>query len=474
MASKIKLLFFSLCIVNSISSCIYKSTLFSNEGYEYNHVYVTKKMGIELSSHICPVWQAPLEYIQEDIDFYFQDFEFPEDIFSNDYSECLNMYEAILSQGYYERVYSKADLQKIRQHKTMGGFKSNKQDDEQKKEIRFGLPPGSLFRIKYLYYHCENGSEIYAEVLNGPLAGCDVCVNDFGRLFFSKYSKIDFSNGLTDPIWQNNFLKSDLEITLDKDAIEDLGVLTDAELKEKGLWIEPFTEEARALLKPLPEGIDLGQLQKDAENNDIAAQIQLSKLYYEGAGVRKSRNEAIGWLQKAADQGSRDAEYRLALVLADPRRGANFRKAEEIFRKYAEHGYKDAQFCLGLLLERGYEREAAVWPKWKRDKDRMGKWRESVDWYRKAAEQGDARAMRALGMAYYEGERVEQDYGKAAEWSKKAAELGDFAAQRNLGYLYLKGKGVKKDKAEARKWLEKAAAQGDSYAQELLAESFPN
>ena len=330
--------------------------------------------------------------------------------------------------------------------------------------------PGVLFRIKRFYVHQENGIWVYAEIINGPSPGREICVNDFGR-YFPFDAPFGYPDGRTQPFWQDVLSHVYL---LDPDAVEDLGELTDAELKEKGLWIEPFTEEAKALLKPLPEGIDLEQLQKDAENNDIAAQIQLGNLYYEGAGVRKSRNEAIGWLQKAADQGSRDAEYRLALVLADPRRGANFRKAEEIFRKYAEHGYKDAQFCLGLLLERGYEREAAVWPKWKRDKDRMGKWRESVDWYRKAAEQGDARAMRALGMAYYEGERVEQDYGKAAEWFRKAAALGDFAAQRNIGYLYLKGKGVKKDKAEARKWLEKAAAQGDSYAQELLAESFPN
>ena len=112
--------------------------------------------------------------------------------------------------------------------------------------------------------------------------------------------------------------------------------------------------------------------------------------------------------------------------------------------------------------------------------ERVGKWNESVEWYRKAADQGDARAMRALGMAYSEAtetpwfwptiRRVDRDMAQAADWFKKAAELGDFAAQRNLGYLYLKGKGVKKDKAEARKWLEKAAAQGDVYAAELLNE----
>ena len=338
------------------------------------------------------------------------------------------------------------------------------------------VSPGVLFRIKRFYVHQENGIWVYAEIINGPSPGREICVNDFGR-YFPFDAPFGYPDGRTQPFWQDVLSHVYL---LDPDAVEDLGELTDAELKEKGLWIEPFTEEAKALLKPLPEGIDLEQLQKDAENNDIAAQIQLGNLYYEGAGVRKSRNEAIGWLQKAADQGSRDAEFRLALVLVDAWRGADFRKAEEIFRKYAEQGDADAQFCLGLLLERGYVWFAAVLPKWRRDMERVGKWNESVEWYRKAADQGDARAMRALGMAYSEATetpwffptiaRVEQDCEQAAEWFSKAAELGDFAAQRNLGYLYLKGKGVKKDKAEARKWLEKAAAQSDPYATDLLKE----
>jgi hypothetical protein len=153
------------------------------------------------------------------------------------------------------------------------------------------------------------------------------------------------------------------------------------------------------------------------------------------------------------------------------------KKAEKIFRKYAEQGDADVQFCLGLLLECGYGNVKFSLPV---DKEKLEKWKESVEWYRKAADQGDARAMRALGMAYSEQaetpwywptiRRVDRDCEQAAEWFRKAAELGDFAAQRNLGYLYLKGKGVKKDKAEARKWLEKAAAQGDTYAIDLLKE----
>ena len=338
------------------------------------------------------------------------------------------------------------------------------------------VSPGVLFRINRFYVHLENGIWVYAEIINGPSPGMEICVNDFGR-YPGYEAPFQYPAGRTYPCWKEINWH---DFFLDPEAVEDLGELTDAELKEKGLWIEPFTDEARALLKPLPEGVDLEQLKKAAENNDIAAQIQLGNLYYEGAGVRKSRNEAIGWLQKAVDQGislSNYAEYHLALILADDRYGESFRTAEKIFRKYAEHGDREAQFCLGLLLERGYEDEKYSSPK---DPERMTKWKESLLWYRKAADQGDARAMRALGMAYSEPsawwvgfmteKRVDEDFEMAAEWFRKAAELGDFAAQRNLGYLYFKGKGVKKDKTEARNWLEKAAAQGDPYATDLLKE----
>ena len=334
--------------------------------------------------------------------------------------------------------------------------------------------PGVLFRIKRFYVHQENGIWVYAEIINGPSPGREICVNDFGR-YFPFDAPFGYPDGRTQPFWQDVLSHVYL---LDPDAVEDLGELTDAELKEKGLWIEPFTEEAKALLKQLPAGVDLEQLKKAAEEGDVDAQIQLGRIYCEGAEVdRKDRSKAESWFRKAAEQGSRDAEFDLAVMLADDRYGESFRTAETIFRKYAEQGDADAQFCLGLLLEQGYE---DVKYGIHNDPSRVMKWQQSVHWYQLAAEQGDVRAMRALGMAYSEPsdwrvgfmteKRVEKDFEKAAEWFRKAAEVGDFAAQRNLGYLYLKGKGVKKDKAEARKWLEKAVAQGDSYATELLKE----
>jgi TPR repeat protein len=46
----------------------------------------------------------------------------------------------------------------------------------------------------------------------------------------------------------------------------------------------------------------------------------------------------------------------------------------------------------------------------------------AASWYRKAAEQGDARAQFNLGIMYAEGEGVPQDYAVAASWFRKAAE----------------------------------------------------
>ena len=340
--------------------------------------------------------------------------------------------------------------------------------------VSYALRPGTLFRVTHSWSDVFTGEDIYAEVLNGALAGKQIEISMLGFEYRYFEERIPYPAGKTRPCWLNISEKP----PLDTDLLEDLGELSNEELREKGLWMEPGLESTRkAVMKQLPEGVDLHQLEIDAERHDVEAMILLGNLYYEGAGVRRDRSLAEYLFRDAAEKGGRDAEFRLALAYSETHRGWRSGEAEKIFRKYAEQGDADAQFCLGLLLEYGYERVKYVLPV---DEEELEKWKESVVWYRKAADQGDARAMRALGMAYCEPDdsaffwsrvvRVEEDYEMAAEWFKKAAELGDFAAQRNLGYLYLKGKGVEKDNAEARKWLEKAAAQGDIYASDLLKE----
>ena len=90
-----------------------------------------------------------------------------------------------------------------------------------------------------------------------------------------------------------------------------------------------------------------------------------------------------------------------------------------------------------------------------------------VEDIRSSAEQGDATAQYYLGLMYYEGESLQQDFQKAIYWFTKAAEQGFWHAQRGLGMVYSEGKGVLQDYVMAYAWFEVAASQGDSSAKNL-------
>ena len=74
------------------------------------------------------------------------------------------------------------------------------------------------------------------------------------------------------------------------------------------------------------------------------------------------------------------------------------------------------------------------------------------------------RYAKEVGLLYYNGWGVPQDYAQAREWFEKAAAAGHAMAMRYLGLLYYNGQGVAQDYARAREWFEKAFAAGDSGA----------
>ena len=73
-----------------------------------------------------------------------------------------------------------------------------------------------------------------------------------------------------------------------------------------------------------------------------------------------------------------------------------------------------------------------------------------------------------LGTMYRKGDGVKQDYKEAVEWYRKAAEQGLANAQYNLGLMYAKGQGAPTDFAAALKWLQLAAERGHEPALEGL------
>jgi len=86
--------------------------------------------------------------------------------------------------------------------------------------------------------------------------------------------------------------------------------------------------------------------------------------------------------------------------------------------------------------------------------------------FTKAAEQGNAGAQLMLGVMYYEGEYVSQDYKEAAMWLIRSAEQGKADAQAYLSRMYYYGQGVPEDYVQAYKWCNLAAAQGFENAKE--------
>lgn len=75
------------------------------------------------------------------------------------------------------------------------------------------------------------------------------------------------------------------------------------------------------------------------------------------------------------------------------------------------------------------------------------------------ANAGDVDAQFSLGLRYYRGDGITQDYAAAYQWWTKAAEQGLKTAQFNLGILNEFGEGVSKSDEEAFKWYSLSAEQ---------------
>lgn len=84
------------------------------------------------------------------------------------------------------------------------------------------------------------------------------------------------------------------------------------------------------------------------------------------------------------------------------------------------------------------------------------------------ADKGDVKAQYELGLCYFQGKDIPQDYANAAKWLRKAAEQGNADAQCVFGFCYYIGKGVRQDSKTALKWFRKSAEQGNANGQHNL------
>ena len=124
----------------------------------------------------------------------------------------------------------------------------------------------------------------------------------------------------------------------------------------------------------------------------------------------------------------------------------------KLYRSAASEGYADAENLLGILLATGGDgvpQDDA----------------EAVVWYRKAADQGFAKAQKNLGDMYFFGRGVDKDYQQATTWYAKAADQQFADAQYRLGFMSEKGLGTQQSDQAAVDLYQKAARNGSVEAQ---------
>lgn len=90
--------------------------------------------------------------------------------------------------------------------------------------------------------------------------------------------------------------------------------------------------------------------------------------------------------------------------------------------------------------------------------------KQSLDNDVRNSQTGDASGLFEMGLRYYNGNGVVQDYKKAYDFWLKAAEKGHKVAQYNLGVMLESGDGVDANDEAALSWFQQAADQGHAGA----------
>ena len=88
------------------------------------------------------------------------------------------------------------------------------------------------------------------------------------------------------------------------------------------------------------------------------------------------------------------------------------------------------------------------------------------------AEWGKTTSQCELGLMYYKGQAVEQNYKEAFKWIRVSAQKGLPAAQFYLGLMYYEGKAIARNYSDAFYLFLSAAKQGQTEAQFILGNMY--
>ena len=139
----------------------------------------------------------------------------------------------------------------------------------------------------------------------------------------------------------------------------------------------------------------------------------------------------------------------------DAYKQGDYETAAKEFLPLAENGDHRAMYALGSMYAAGHGVPQDL--------------KESFKWFQKAARYGRPDAEYKIGLMYANGLGVEQNDRRALNWLGKSAKKGFASAQYQVGLMYMEGRGVEQDYIKAYAWSDLALNQGYTKAGESVA-----
>lgn len=196
---------------------------------------------------------------------------------------------------------------------------------------------------------------------------------------------------------------------------------------------------------------------KAANNGHPVAMYHLGQLYEKGAGVEQDDKAAVHWYALAAKQNDTNAAFEMGVAYAKGIGGLpkDLNLAIDFYTRAAKKGSIAAQFNLALIYDRQAEQLTG--------EARNAKLQQAIGWLKKASEAGNGQSTYLLADYYTYGIAVAKDTSYGQALIKKAAEQGDPFAQKALGlkqskdsHLVLKKGKLVQDKQQTNEMLVKA------------------
>lgn len=187
------------------------------------------------------------------------------------------------------------------------------------------------------------------------------------------------------------------------------------------------------------------KLLKEAQEGDMEAMFLSYQILSASFSEKAEKEIAVNYLQRSSYLGYLPAQYESGLLALTE---GNAQVALKLANQSFNQGFTKSALIMGYMYMEGKGVRRDV--------------NQSLAWYQKAAEKGDANALSILAQLYSSGTELPPDPEKAIALAKMAAERGSSSAMIFIGDVYLNGnQGLTKDPEEAMKWYTMAAEAGN-------------